>query len=129
MIALLAPLLLKVGIPAKLHKAALIGAAVIALLVGFGLWLHFHDNAVRKADRNAAEAVVAKTILDAERAANRADATRQAENQANDAETRKAIDDAAAKEPEKARAAAGPASNAAARSLRERQGRPKPAAS
>lgn len=123
MLAFLTPLLLRIGIPARLHKAALIGAAVVAVLAGAFLALHLHDNSVRKADRAATEAAVAKTALDAERTANRADVARQAEIQANDADTRKAIDDAAAKDPAKGLTPAGPVSNAASRALRDRQAR------
>lgn len=97
----------------------LIGA--VALVGAAALALHIHDNHVREADRFAAQALAAKAALDAERAANAADAQRQGEIQANDATTRKAIDDATAKDPEKAHSAAGPASRAAADSLRRRK--------
>jgi hypothetical protein len=115
------PLLLSLGIPARLHKAALIGAGVILLVAGAFLALHLHDNSVRKADRAATEAAVAKRALAAERTANRADVARQAEIQANDATTRKAIDDAAAKDPEGAKSPAGPVTRAATDELRKRQ--------
>lgn len=72
MIALLAPLLLKIGIPARFHKAVLLGAAVVMLLAGFGLWLHFHDNAVRKADRNAANAEAVSEAREADERAEKA---------------------------------------------------------
>lgn len=97
-----------------------IALAVVALLaIGFTVHRCSVSSAV-KADRAAAEAEVARKALDAERTANRADAARQAAIQANDASTRKAIDDAVAKDSEGAKAPAGPAAQAAARQLRRR---------
>lgn len=97
---------------------ALAGAALLAL--------HLHDNHVRQADRTAAEAKAAKAALGADRAANASDAPRQAEIQANDTDTRKAIDNATAKDPDAAHAAAGPASRAAVDSLRGRKAGSRP---
>jgi dihydroxyacid dehydratase/phosphogluconate dehydratase len=92
--------------------------AVVALcLLAFTLRRCAVSDAV-EADRKAVESETAKKVLGAERTANRADVTRQAEIQASDAATRKAIDDAVAKHPETV--PAGPATRAAADSLRNR---------
>lgn len=74
-----------------------------------------------KADRATTEAKVSKTVIEADRAAERADEARQAEIRANDATMRKAIDDAVQKDPEGASRPAGPISRAAAEQLRKRQ--------
>jgi hypothetical protein len=71
-----------------------------------------------EADRKAAQGEVAKKALEAERGANSADAIRQAEIQANDAAIRKAIDDAARKNPEPV--PAGPITRSAVDGLRNR---------
>lgn len=54
----------------KGSRAAQIWLAAITILIAFGLWLHFHDNAVRKADRAALEK---KATEQAAKAANAAD--------------------------------------------------------
>lgn len=82
MIALLAPLLLKVGIPAKLHKAALIGAAVVALVAAFLIWLALHDRAVvnrHEAEREIAAGEARETAAD-ERVADTITNTRNEED-------------------------------------------------
>ncbi len=103
-----------------LPRWAKIAVGIIALcLLAFTL----HKCAIRdavKADRKSVEAETATRTLSSERSANRADAARQAEIQASDAQTRKDIADAVDKDPEGARAAAGPAARAAADSLRHR---------
>ncbi|MGD9470599.1 MAG: hypothetical protein AB7G24_00710 [Novosphingobium sp.] len=115
-------------IRAPLATAATIVAAVALVLGAWNVWLHFHDRAVVAADRKAAQAAAAKAALDAERAANRADAARQDQIRANDATTRKAIDDAVAKDPAGTARPAGAASRAAADSLRNRTPGDRPAA-
>lgn len=105
---------------AKLPRGFHIALGVIALFVAL---LVLHKCAVRdaiEADRKAVEAETAKKALGAERAANEADAARQGEIKANDASTRKAIDDAARENPEGAKAGVGPATRAALESLRQR---------
>ena len=116
--------LVKLAIPTWGYYAA---GGVLLCLALFGLHRCSVHDAV-KADRNAAQAQVAKAALGAERAANASDAPRQAEIQANDATTRKAIDDAVAKNPQGAARAAGPAVNAVADQLRKRQAGSHPAA-
>lgn len=103
-----------------------IALGVVALIaLAFTLHRCAIDDAV-EADREAAQGQVAETALGAERAANRADAARQAEIQANDAMTRKAIDNATAANPEIT--PAGPVSRAAADSLRGRSTGARPSA-
>lgn len=105
-----------IKLPRGFHIGLAIGAAILLLFT-------LHKCAVRDAvkdDRAATEAAVTKKLLGAERSANAADAVRQDEIRANDAATRKAIDDAVAKDPEKAAAPAGPASRAAIDELRKR---------
>ncbi len=112
------------GLPRWAHVALGMGGLFIAALA-------LHKCAVSdavKADRKAAEAQAAKQALGAERSANVADATRQAEIQANDDQTRKVIDDAVAENPEAARAPAGPAVRAAVDGLRNRTSGNSPAA-
>ena len=94
-------------------------AVLVLCLAAFTLHRCAVSDAV-EADRKAVEAETAKRALGAERAANRADVTRQAEIQANDAATRKAIDDVVAKEPEAAARPAGPAVRAVSEQLRHR---------
>jgi hypothetical protein len=60
------PLLLRIGIPARLHKAALIGAAVVALLAAFFIWLAVHDRGVVEADRSASNAKAVTTAREAD---------------------------------------------------------------
>lgn len=118
--SIIAGLVMKLGVGrTAANKAApfvFVGALAVAIIAAFLIWLHFHDAGVLKADR----AETAETALKAERTANTKDAERQIENQANDASTRKAINDAAAKDPDGAKAPAGPAARAAADSLRKR---------
>ena len=105
---------------ARLPRGWHIALGVLALcLMAFTLHRCAVSDAV-KADRKAVEAEAAKKALGAERAANRADVTRQAEIQANDQATRKAIDDAVANDPEAASRPAGPAVRAVTEQLRHR---------
>lgn len=105
---------------AKLPRGWHIAAGAVTLcLLAFALHRCAVSDAV-EADRKAVESETAKNALGAERTANRADVTRQAEIQANDAATRKAIDDVVAKEPEAATRAAGPAVRAVSEQLRHR---------
>ena len=95
-----------------------IAAGVLVLILGLITLHRCSVSDAVKADRKAAQAEVTEKALSAERAANSADATRQAEIQANDATTRKAMNDAVAKNPETV--PAGPVSRAVADSLRRK---------
>ena len=102
------------AIPRWVHIAAGILALCLAALT-------LHKCSVRdavKSDRAATQAQVTTKALSAERAANASDATRQADIQANDQSTRKAINDAVSAHPETV--PAGVATRAAADSLRAR---------
>lgn len=107
------------------------GKAPIAIALVCLLALVLHKCSVSNAvdaDRKAAKAEAAEKALGAERGANRADATRQSKIQANAADLRKAMDDAEDKNPDAARAPAGPVVNAAVDRLRERATGNQPAA-
>jgi len=89
-IALLAPLLLSLGIPARFHKAALIGAAVVAVIAGFLIWLAVHDRGVvhrHDQEREAAAGEARETAAD-ERV------TDAVTNAKNEEDLHNAIDDA-----------------------------------
>lgn len=109
------PLASLTGLPKWAY--ALAGAVLLA--GAFLIWNRFDNKAAIEADRRAVEAETAKLTLEAERAANRADAARQAEIEAGDAKTRKAIDDAVERNPDAARRPAGAAVRAAAGSLHD----------
>lgn len=105
---------------ARLPRGWHIAIGVVGLcLVAFTLHHCAISDAV-EADRKAVEAETAKQALGAERAANRSDATRQTEIQANDDQARKVIDDAVANDPEDAARPAGPAVRAVTEQLRNR---------
>ena len=105
---------------AKLPRGFHIAISVVVLCIAAFMLHRCAVSDAVEADRKAQEAQVIEKALSAERAANRADATRQAEIHANDQATRKAIDDAVAKDPESTALPSGPAMRAAADSLRSR---------
>lgn len=111
------------GLPRWAHIALALGTLVLAALT-------LHKCAVSdavKADRKATEVQVAKQVIGAERSANAADVTRRAEMQANDDQTRKAIENATSDKPEQVRQPSGPAVRAAVDSLRKRTASDSPA--
>lgn len=64
---MIGPFLLALGIPARLHKAALIGAAVVAVIAAFLIWLALHDRAVidwHETEREAAAGEARETAAD-----------------------------------------------------------------
>jgi hypothetical protein len=102
------------SLPAWARQAILIALACVALLT-------VHKCAVRdavKADRAAQAAKVAERVIAADRAANRAGEAQRAADRTQDAETRKALSDAEAKDLDSAKRPAGASVRAVADSLR-----------
>jgi hypothetical protein len=107
------------GLPRWAHYAlAGIGAALLALA-----YINYREDAAVSADREKAIAEAATKALDAERAANRKDEAIQADNKADDQETREAIQDAKQSNPDEAGAPAGPVTRTVIDRLRERAAR------
>jgi flagellar biosynthesis/type III secretory pathway M-ring protein FliF/YscJ len=120
MIALLATFA-SIPKPVKIALAAIAGA--LALWGMAALYINHRENAAVRADREQAAAEAATKALDAERGANRKDEAIQAANQDDDDETREAITDATAENPEAAGAPAGPVTRTVIDRLRERAAR------
>jgi len=107
-----------IGLPRWAHL--LMGA--VALAGAALLWLQFHDRGVVKKHEAGVSAQVAETVTHADRTAISADQERARQRATDSAETKGAIANAQAKHPDEVRRAAGPATNAAADSLRKRTG-------
>lgn len=93
--------------------------ALCALLAA--IWLHFHDRAVVREHEAGVTAAVSAATSSAEAVANTNDQARALERAAADQDLRKAIDHAETTDPERVRAAAGPAVNAVAERLRRQR--------
>lgn len=132
MIALLIPLLARVGVPERARRAFAIAATVVVAAALCGLlwtcWLNNHDDTV--IDQH--ESVINEKIATSTNAANDVANTRDAERRENDAradeQLREAIRDAEAKNPVEVRHAAGPATRATLDRLRQRAPSPRPSA-
>lgn len=115
----------RMGLPERFRRLAALVTAIIAAAALCALlwtcWLNNHDSEV--IDQH--EAGITKQVTEATTAANATananDTKRQADNARADEQLRGAIDDAEAKHPEAARAAAGPVTSAALDRLRARQ--------
>ncbi|HEX2794706.1 MAG TPA: hypothetical protein VHN58_09795 [Croceicoccus sp.] len=104
------------GLSRSARLALIIAAGIVAIVVG----LRLHDRQVVTAHDAKAAAASAQATIRADRAAIAADAVREAQRQADSAETKEAIDHAEQENPEDVRRPAGPAVRAAADSLRRR---------
>lgn len=127
MIAILVTLFAKIGIRDRFQKAAawltaIIGTILLAVLCWLLiLWMiQRHDARVIDAHEAHIGALATAKADEATQAADDADAGRRAAMAETQAETTKALNNAEAKDPEGAKAAAGPVSRAAADSLRNR---------
>lgn len=113
----------RLGVPQRLIGPLLGLVALIVLGVAVTLWFRAHDRAV--IDHH--ETGITKQITEATTAANDAamknDAARRANDARADERTKGAIDDAAKRNPEAARAGTGPVSRAATDELRKRSGK------
>lgn len=119
-VAFITSQLLALGIPQRFHKLVMWASliALCAALVAFWLWQH--DQKVIAAHDAKIDAQVSEKAADASEAANDADAIRRDQLAADQAATNKAITDAKAKDPEGGKSAAGPVTQAAIKSLRQR---------
>jgi len=107
---------------ARIAGGVLAVAAAIALLgLLAGIWLHFHDRSVVRQHEAGVNAAVSISASSAEWVANANDQLRGMARMASDQDLRKAIDHAETTQPDKVRAAAGPAVNAVAERLRQQR--------
>lgn len=132
MIALLIPLLARVGVPERLRRAVAIGTTFVAVAALcatlWTCWLNDHDDAVI----DSHEAGITEQITTSTNAANDVANTNDAERRADDARVdeslRKAIADAEKDNPVEVRHSAGPATRNVLGELRERTPPARPSA-
>lgn len=102
----------------RLAKVGIIAAAVVIAVGGFIAWDYFDDKAaIEKAD-NQRRLDEARSSLEGERRANRAEQRRRDAREDDSAQTTENMKEAEDADPEAARAPAGPVSRAAADRLR-----------
>lgn len=117
-------LFLRCGVAERFARPLAIAIAIIAAIALCAslatCWLSNHDKAVVQADRDKANIEVLRGVVKAGDVADAKANERRKQFEADSAMTKGAIDDAVSKQPEATRAAAGPATRAAADSLSER---------
>jgi predicted Holliday junction resolvase-like endonuclease len=121
MIAMLLPLLIRMGVPQRFAKAVLFILLAVLLVSLLGIAKCSYDRSVIAKHEVKVEKKIRKAETKATKAADKKDAVVRARNDADAAKLKEKVDEAVKAHPDAVKRASGPASNAALRELRRRR--------